>query len=81
MCVQRQLSAVRESREERVGVESRCSVESEPWLCARRAFCTRLGHACVDGDRCSRKAEPSLSFFFIPRVVNRKAMLAALFAC
>ena len=21
-----------------MGVESRCSVESEPWLCARRAF-------------------------------------------
>jgi hypothetical protein len=45
------------------------------------SLCTRLGHACVEGDRCSRKAEPGLSFFFIPRVVNRKAMLAALFAC
>jgi hypothetical protein len=38
VCVQGQLSAKRGSRKERVGVKSRCSVESKPWLCARRAF-------------------------------------------
>ena len=65
MCVQRQLSAVREK--ERVGG---CG---EPVLCRivavalrEESRCTRLGHACVEGDRCSRKAEPGLSFFFIP---------------
>jgi hypothetical protein len=28
----------RKKRKEWIGMESRCSVESEPWLCARRAF-------------------------------------------
>lgn len=37
-CVLRQFSAVRESKKDEVGGESRCSVESELWLCARRAF-------------------------------------------
>jgi hypothetical protein len=44
----------------------------EPVLCRigavalrEESLCTRLGDACVKGDRCSRKAEPGLSFFFI----------------
>lgn len=81
MCVQRQLSAVRESRKELVGVESRCSVESKPWLCARRAFVLGLAMPVSKeigvAGRQSQACPSSLS----PRVVKRKAMLAALFAC
>ena len=64
-----------------MGVESRCSVESKPWLCARRAFVPGLAMPVSEEigvvGRQSQACPPSLS----PEIVKYKAVLAALFAC